>query len=205
MFSGGGYRLAVMRLVNVAAYELRARQIADGPTLDYYDGGSNDEITLRENVSAFSRITVYPRVFRGVGQRDTSTTILGLPISTPMIVAPLALVGMLHPDGEVPVVRAASNAGSIFTLSTVSVTPIEDVVAAATGPGVVPALRLQGPLGKRGACQTCRSGRLHGPRAHRRHSTRRQTRARCPQRLLVARELVGAQPHRGRDAARVAR
>jgi 4-hydroxymandelate oxidase len=123
-----------MRLVNLAEYESRAREIAEGSTLDYYDGGSNDEVTLRENVAAFSRITVYPRVFRGVGQRDTQTTILGLPTSTPVTVAPVALIGMLHPDGEVPVVRAASNAGSIVTLSTFSVTPIEDVVAAAAGP-----------------------------------------------------------------------
>jgi 4-hydroxymandelate oxidase len=123
-----------MRLVNLAEYEARARDIAEGPTLDYYDGGSNDEITLRENVTAFSRITLYPRVFRGVGERDTHTTILGLPTSAPITVAPVALVGMLHPDGEIPVARAASNMGSIVTLSTFSVTPVEDVVAAATGP-----------------------------------------------------------------------
>lgn len=123
-----------MRLVNLAEYESRARDIAEGSTLDYYDGGSNDEITLRENVAAFSRISLYPRVFRGVGERDTHTTILGLPTYTPVMVAPVALIGMLHPDGEVPVVRAASNAGSIVTLSTFSVTPIEDVMAAAVGP-----------------------------------------------------------------------
>jgi 4-hydroxymandelate oxidase len=123
-----------MRLVNLAEYESRAREIAEGSTLDYYDGGSNDEITLRENVTAFSRITLYPRVFRGVGERGTQTTLLGLKASTPVMVAPVALIGMLHPDGEVPVVRAASRAGSIVTLSTFSVTPIEDVVAAAAGP-----------------------------------------------------------------------
>lgn len=123
-----------MRLVNLAEYESRARDVSEGSTLDYYDGGSNDEITLRENVTAFSRITLYPQVFRGVGQRDTHTTILGLSTSMPVMVAPVALIGMLHPDGEVPVVRAASNAGSIVTLSTFSVTPIEDVVAAAAGP-----------------------------------------------------------------------
>lgn len=123
-----------MRLVNVAEYESRARDMAKGSTLDYYDGGSNDEITLRENVTAFSRITLYPRVFRGVGQRDTHTTILGLPAATPVIVAPVALIGMLHPEGEEPVVRAASTTGSIVTLSTFSVTPVEDVVAASAGP-----------------------------------------------------------------------
>jgi 4-hydroxymandelate oxidase len=89
---------------------------------------------LRENVTAFSRITLYPRVFRGVGLRDMHTAVLGLPTSTPITVAPVALIGMLHPEGEVPVVRAASSTGSIVALSTFSVTPIEDVVAAAAGP-----------------------------------------------------------------------
>jgi isopentenyl diphosphate isomerase/L-lactate dehydrogenase-like FMN-dependent dehydrogenase len=132
-FLVGRYRLAVMRLVNLAEYELRARDIAEGATLDYYDGGSNDEVTLRENVAAFSRISLYPRVFRGVGQRDTQTSALGLSTSTPVMIARVALIGILHPDGDVPVVRAASNAGAIVTPSTFSVTSIEDVVAAATG------------------------------------------------------------------------
>lgn len=123
-----------MSSVNLADYESRARAVTHGTTLDYYDGGSNDEVTLRENVEAFSRITIYPRVFRGVGQRDMHTTILGMPAATPVMVAPVALIGMLHPDGEVPVIRAASKAGSIVTLSTLSVTPIEEVVAAASGP-----------------------------------------------------------------------
>jgi len=123
-----------MRLVNLAEYETRAREITEGSILDYYDGGANDEITLRENVAAFSRITLYPRVFRGVGHRDLGTKVLGVPTSTPVIVAPIALIGMLHPEGELPVVRAASDAGSILTLSTASVTPVEDVVAAASVP-----------------------------------------------------------------------
>lgn len=123
-----------MSLVNLADYETRARESVDGSTLDYYDGGSNDEITLRDNVAAFSRIRLYPRMFRGVGARDMSTTVLGSGTRWPVIVAPVALLGMLSPDGEVPAARAATAAGSIFVLSTFSVTPIEDVVAEATGP-----------------------------------------------------------------------
>src|SRR6186713_2016156 len=73
-------------------------------------------------------------MFRGVGKRDTRTTVLGMSTAIPVIVAPVALTGMLHGEGELPVVRAASKAGSILTLSTFSVTPIEDVVAAAAGP-----------------------------------------------------------------------
>jgi 4-hydroxymandelate oxidase len=123
-----------MSLVNLAEYEARARESIDGSTLDYYDGGSDDEITLRDNVAAFSRITLYPRMFRGVGTRDTSTTVVGSGVRWPVIVAPVGLLGMLSPDGEVAAARAATAAGSIFVLSTFSVTPIEDVIAAATGP-----------------------------------------------------------------------
>jgi 4-hydroxymandelate oxidase len=128
-----GYR-AFMSLVNLPDYEARARESVDGSTLDYYDGGSNDEITLRGNVAAFSRIALYPRMFRGVGTRDMSTTIVGSRARWPVIVAPVALLGMLSPDGEVPAARAATAAGSIFVLSSLSVTPIEDVIAVATGP-----------------------------------------------------------------------
>jgi 4-hydroxymandelate oxidase len=123
-----------MSLVNLADYEAAARKAVAGSNLDYYDGGSNDELTLRDNVAAFSRITVFPRMFRGVGTREMSTTVVGASARWPVIVAPIALLGMLSPEGEVPAVRAATAAGSIFVLSSVSVTPIEDVMAAATGP-----------------------------------------------------------------------
>jgi 4-hydroxymandelate oxidase len=112
-----------MSLVNLGEYESRAREIAEGSTLDYYDGGSNDEITLRSNVAAFGRTVLYPRAFRGVGQRDLGTSVLGSTAATPLMVAPVALLGMLHTGGEVPVVRAATTAGSIFTRSTFSVPP----------------------------------------------------------------------------------
>lgn len=65
---------------------------------------------------------------------DTSTTVLGLPVATPVVVAPVAFLGMIHRDGEAPVARAATSAGSIFVLSTFSVTPVETIVEAATGP-----------------------------------------------------------------------
>jgi len=87
-------------LVNLADYEARAREVVAASTLDYYDGGANDEITLHENAAAFSRITLYPRVFRGTAQRDTSTRVLGFPVAIPILVAPVALIGMLAREGE---------------------------------------------------------------------------------------------------------
>ncbi len=123
-----------MALVNLADYEASAREAISGSVLDYYDGGANDEITLRDNPAAFGRIPLYPRVFRGTDRRDTSTMVLGFPLVTPVVAAPVALLGMIHPDGEIPAARATTTAGSIFVLSTFSVTPVEQVVEAATGP-----------------------------------------------------------------------
>jgi 4-hydroxymandelate oxidase len=123
-----------MALVNLADYEAHARQVLSIPVLDYYEGGAHDEITLRENRAAFNRVALHYRVLRGTDRRDTSATVLGHPMRVPILVAPEALLGMAHPDGDAAAARATTAAGSIFVLSTFSTTPVEHVVAAAGGP-----------------------------------------------------------------------
>ena len=90
--------------VNVSDYEARAREAISGPILDYYDGGANDEVT-RDNRSAFEPISLFPRVFRGVAFRDTRTTVLGFDLAMPIIIAPVALIGMAYPDMRWRLVR----------------------------------------------------------------------------------------------------
>jgi 4-hydroxymandelate oxidase len=131
--SGAWVRLAFVALVNLADYEARAREVVSGSLLDYYDGGAHDAITLRENAAAFGRSPLYPRVFRGSAQREATTTAIGFELSMPVIVAPVALVGMAYPDAEAVAARAASAAGSIYVLSTFSTVPVERVVEAAPG------------------------------------------------------------------------
>jgi 4-hydroxymandelate oxidase len=121
-------------LVNLADYEYRAKAILPRAAFDYYCGGSNDEITLRENRAAYDRLALHYHVLRGTGSCDTSRTVLGQTVRAPVLVAPTAFQRMAHPEGEVAAVRAAGAAGSIYVLSTLSTTSIEDVVAAATGP-----------------------------------------------------------------------
>jgi 4-hydroxymandelate oxidase len=58
---------------------------------DYYASGANDEITLRENRAAYERITLLPRMLVDVSVRDMSTTVLGEPVSMPILIAPTAL------------------------------------------------------------------------------------------------------------------
>jgi 4-hydroxymandelate oxidase len=119
--------------VNVADYErLAADQLPDGP-LGYYAGGAGDERTLRENVAAYARHALRPRVLVDVSEVSTATTVLGTDISMPVIVAPVALQKMAHPDGECGMARAAADAGTIMTLSTIATSTPREVAAAAPG------------------------------------------------------------------------
>jgi isopentenyl diphosphate isomerase/L-lactate dehydrogenase-like FMN-dependent dehydrogenase len=71
---------------------------------DYYASGANDEITLRENRAGANRMLV------DVSVRDMSTTVLGEPVSMPVLIAPTALQGLAHPEGEIAMTKAASAA-----------------------------------------------------------------------------------------------
>src|ERR1700750_1220002 len=119
--------------VNVADYErLAADRLAEGP-LGYYAGGAGDERTLRENVTAHAAPPLRPRVLVDFGAVSTATTVLGTEISMPVIVAPVALQKMAHPDGECGMARAAADAGTIMTLSTIATSTPRQVSAAAPG------------------------------------------------------------------------
>jgi 4-hydroxymandelate oxidase len=101
---------------------------------DYYASGADDERTLAANVSAYARLALWYRVLVDVAVRKTDTTVLGTPVSFPVLVAPTAFHRLAHPDGELASVRAAGDAQTVFILSTLSTTPVEEVCAAATGP-----------------------------------------------------------------------
>src|SRR6476619_3061001 len=119
--------------VNVSDYErLAADRLESGP-LGYYAGGAGDERTLRENVAAYARHALRPRVLVDVSRVSTATTVLGTEISMPVIVAPVALQKMAHRDGECGMARAAADAGTIMTLSTIATATPREVAAAAPG------------------------------------------------------------------------
>jgi isopentenyl diphosphate isomerase/L-lactate dehydrogenase-like FMN-dependent dehydrogenase len=99
----------------------------------YFAGGAGDERTLRENVDAWRRRTLRPRVLVDVGRVSTATTVLGTPVASPVLVAPTALQRMAHPDGEPGMARAAARAGTIMTLSTLATSTPHEVAAAAPG------------------------------------------------------------------------
>src|SRR3954464_7525369 len=97
--------------VNVTDYERIAAERLDAGPLGYYVGGAADEQTLGENVAAWSRRRLRPRVLVDVSAVTTATTVLGTDVATPVLVAPTALQRMAHPDGEPGMARAAADAG----------------------------------------------------------------------------------------------
>jgi (S)-mandelate dehydrogenase len=88
--------------------------------MEYVDGGAEDEVALRRNREIFERITWLPRTLVGTGIPDLSAEILGEAMHLPVIIAPTGFNGMLWPQGDLALARAAQAAGIPFTLSTVS-------------------------------------------------------------------------------------
>jgi isopentenyl diphosphate isomerase/L-lactate dehydrogenase-like FMN-dependent dehydrogenase len=123
-----------MDLVNVFDYEKLAATKIDPPTWDFYQGGSEDEITLHANRQVFERIRLRPRVLVDVSRCDLSTSVLGIPISMPVIIAPTAGHGLAHPDAECATARAAQEAGTLMIVSTDSTRSIEDIAGVSAGP-----------------------------------------------------------------------
>ncbi|MCG8458561.1 MAG: alpha-hydroxy-acid oxidizing protein, partial [Holophagales bacterium] len=120
--------------INIYDYEKAARARLPKMTYDYYASGAYDEITLRENQSAYDRIRLFHRVLRDISSRDLSVEVLGRELSMPVYVAPTAFHGMAHEEGELATARAATGRGTLFTLSTLSTRSIEEVTAAVDGP-----------------------------------------------------------------------
>jgi len=127
----GKRRLA--RSANVADLRLIAKRRLPHGVFDYVDGAAEDELTLRENSAAFSRITFRPRVLREVGSVDLSTTLLGQPLAYPLVLAPTGFTRIVDPQGELAVARAAARARLPYTLSTMATRSIEEVASVSRG------------------------------------------------------------------------
>jgi L-lactate dehydrogenase (cytochrome) len=121
------------RAASVADLRRIARRRLPGGVFDYIDGGAEDERTVAANEAAFAAVTYRPRVLRGVAEVDVSSTILGRPLSYPLVLAPTGFTRIVDPAGELAVARAAERAGLPYTLSTLSTRSIEEVRAVSNG------------------------------------------------------------------------
>ena len=120
--------------VNVREYELLAEERLDPGAFGYFAGGAGDEWTLRENLAAFRRWHLRPRVLVDVGSVTTETAVLGQQVAMPVLVAPTAFHPLAHPDGEPATARGAAAAETVMCLSTLAcVSPADLAAAAPTG------------------------------------------------------------------------
>ena len=117
--------------LNVWDYERLAEERLDPGAWSYFAGGADDERTLRWNLEAYSRWQLRPRILSDVTEVSTETTVLGTPVSLPVLVAPVAFQRMAHPDGEAATARAAAAAGTLMCLSTIATATPAEVAAAA--------------------------------------------------------------------------
>jgi len=122
------------RVLNIEDLRRRAKRRLPRVVFDYIDGGAEDESTLRANCRAFEVVTLRPRCAVATPSCDLRTTVLGIPVSMPLILAPVGSCRLMFPRGEEAAAHAAGEAGIICTLSTLSGCRLEDVAAASKGP-----------------------------------------------------------------------
>ena len=120
--------------MNVEDLRQAAKRRLPRSVFDYIDGGADGEVTLRENVRAFSDIAFRPRCAVETPPPDLKTSVLGLPISMPIILAPVGSSRMFWPRGEEVAAAVAGASGTIYCLSTLSGCRLEDVKKSTPGP-----------------------------------------------------------------------
>ena len=106
------------------------------PIFDYIDGGADDEVSLRRNVTAFDSYELVPDVLNDVSVIRTETKLFGQTSRWPLMLSPTGLTRMFHGHAELAVARAAARHGLIYSLSTMGTTRLEDLAQASAGPKV---------------------------------------------------------------------
>src|SRR3979411_2135185 len=111
------------------ALEERARQKLSPGAYAFAAGGADDEITLADNLAAWRRLRLRPRMLRDITAIDTGASVLGERLAIPLMVAPTGRHRLFHPEGERATARGAAAAGVPYAMATASTVSIEDVAA----------------------------------------------------------------------------
>jgi lactate 2-monooxygenase len=115
--------------------EKKAAEVLSPQAFDYVAGSASGERTSRANLAAFDRWRIVPRMLRDVSQCDLTVELLGHTLPAPVLLGPIGVQNIIHPEGELAVARASASLRLPFVLSTVSSFPIEQVAqATAAGP-----------------------------------------------------------------------
>jgi L-lactate dehydrogenase (cytochrome) len=116
--------------VAVAELERLAHEAMDERAANYVFAGAGSEDTMDANRLAFQRRRIVPRMLRDVATRDLSTTLLGTEMPAPLLLAPIGVQKVVHPDGELATARAAASLGVPMIASTASAFTMEEIAAA---------------------------------------------------------------------------
>ena len=115
--------------VDLDALEQDARRRMPPASWVFCDTGADDEITAKDNITAWRRLRLRPRVLRDIVDVDASVTLLGSRVKTPIMVAPTGRHHLFHAEGERATARGTAAAGALFVMSTSGATTVEDVAA----------------------------------------------------------------------------
>jgi lactate 2-monooxygenase len=116
--------------VSIAELERRAAAAMDERAANYVFAGAGSEETMDANREAFRRRRIVPRMLRDVAERDLSTTVLGTSMPAPLMLAPIGVQRVVHPDGELATARAAASLGLPMIASTASAFTLEEIAEA---------------------------------------------------------------------------
>lgn len=119
---------------NIEDFRKLAQRRLPSPIFNFIDGGAEDEITLRRNTQSFDYCDLVPSVLAGMNSVDLSTTVLGQKLNMPVILSPTAMQRLYHQDGEKAVARVAEKYGTMYCVSTMSTTSLEEIASSAGGP-----------------------------------------------------------------------
>ncbi len=120
--------------LNVRDMRELARRRLPRMIFDLVDGGAEDEVTMRANEAAFSQIEFRPRTLVDVSQRSLATSVVGLPVAAPLVLAPAAGTRVVHPDAELAVARAAGQRQVPYAVTARASFTIEELAEASSGP-----------------------------------------------------------------------
>lgn len=132
-----GYRSSVgkmKKLLNVEDFRVLAKRHLPAPLFHYIDGGADDEWSLANNTAAFERYQLLPNHLRDISKIDLKTRLLGVELSMPLLLSPTGMTGLFHHSKELGVARAAARADTLYSLSTMATTRLEEVASATSAP-----------------------------------------------------------------------
>lgn len=126
--------MSLNQCYNIEDLRRRARRKLPSPMFHYIDGGADSEWTLRRNTEAFNDYELLPNYLRDVSNIDTRKRVLGVDLSLPFFLSPTGMSRLFHHDKELAVARAAEKFGTLYSLSTLATTSLEEVAKETSGP-----------------------------------------------------------------------